>query len=156
MHDWYWGRAEAGPYTVISAFITSADRYGGGQAIPFVLIRDGVIVADDWRKVSCALEDVFYDDKTGKPVANVVRYDYEEGDVRYRVTYRRERDIERAKFVDLIGGFKGFLASLAGFDGAYLRFSGTVTIERLEGDQVVERHANESAVWELMYLGKAR
>ncbi len=155
MHDWYWGRAEAGPYTAITSFITASDRYGGGQGIPFVLFKDGKVLAQDGRYAKCGLEGVFVDKKTGKPVANKLRYDYDDGKVHYRVIYERERDIEKAKFADSIGGFKGFLAALFGFDGAYLRFTGKVTIERLEGDAVLESASADDAVWELMYLGHA-
>jgi hypothetical protein len=155
MHDWYWGRAEAGPYTVISSFITASARYGGGQGSSFVLFKDGKALAQDGAYVKCSLEDVYADKETGKPVANVVRYDYDDGASRYRVTYRRERDIEKAKFADALGGFMGFLAKLSGFDGAYLRFAGKVTVERFEGGEVAESASQDDAVWELMYLGRA-
>lgn len=42
---------------------------------------------------------------------------------------------------------------LMGFDGAYLRFTGELGIERYEGGISVERAAGE-AIWELMYFGK--
>jgi hypothetical protein len=44
---------------------------------------------------------------------------------------------------------------LIGFDGAYHRFTGKVTIEKSEGNartEIFEDHA----IWELMYFGKAR
>jgi hypothetical protein len=61
----------------------------------------------------------------------------------------------RTKFVDLLTGFKRFLARFAGFDGAYLRFGGTATLERFEAGRVVETVSQDSAVWELMYFGHA-
>ena len=48
----------------------------------------------------------------------------------------------------------GTLAKLIGFDGGYLRFEGTATIEKLEGGTVVET-VSDPAVWELMYFGKS-
>lgn len=155
MHDWYWGRAEVGPYTVISAFITATDYYGGGQGSTFVLFRDDEVLAEDGRYVTCTLDDVYVDAKTGKPVANTICYDYDDGKNRYRVTYRRERDIESARFADEAGGFKRFIAGIIGFDGAYLRFTGQVTIEILEGNRIVKSVSQDAAVWELMYLGHA-
>jgi hypothetical protein len=47
------------------------------------------------------------------------------------------------------------VARLIGFDGAYHRFTGKVTIEKFEGGVRVERF-DDRAIWELMYFGKAR
>ena len=49
---------------------------------------------------------------------------------------------------------KRVIARLIGFDGAYRRLAGKVTIERLEADARVERFDGH-AVWELMYLGRS-
>ena len=49
---------------------------------------------------------------------------------------------------------RGLLARLIGFDGAYLRFTGDVQLDRYEGDRVVESQHAE-AIWELMYFGHA-
>ena len=48
----------------------------------------------------------------------------------------------------------GLAAKLVGFDGGYLRFEGTASIEKLENGAVVEK-ASDPAVWELMYFGKS-
>jgi hypothetical protein len=155
MHDWYWGRAAVGPYTIITAYITSAQRYGGAAEPFFLLARDGKVLADDGGRVKCSLEGIYTDAKTRKPVARTVRYDYDDGTSRYRVTFERERDIERVLFADQVSGFERFMAWLIGFDGAYLRFTGKVTVERLEGGAVSESVSQDDAVWELMYFGKA-
>jgi hypothetical protein len=55
--------------------------------------------------------------------------------------------------IDKVKGFKGILAKLVGFDGAYMRFTGEVTVERFEGDKKMETVKEKSAVWELMYFG---
>jgi hypothetical protein len=47
------------------------------------------------------------------------------------------------------------LAKLLGFDGAYLRFTGDLRIDRLEDGQVVET-AEDKALWEEMYFGRNR
>ena len=44
---------------------------------------------------------------------------------------------------------------LIGFDGAYHRFTGKVTVEKFEAAVRVERF-DDRAIWELMYFGKAR
>ena len=46
------------------------------------------------------------------------------------------------------------VARLCGFTGGYIRFEGTATIEKLEGNSVVEK-VSDPAVWELMYFGKS-
>jgi hypothetical protein len=57
--------------------------------------------------------------------------------------------------IDDVHGPKRVLAHLARFDGAYLRFAGTLDIEHHRGTAIVEKHSSE-AIWELMYLGHAR
>ena len=47
------------------------------------------------------------------------------------------------------------MAKLVGFEGSYLRFEGSATVERLEKGITVESATEDSAVWELMYFGKA-
>jgi hypothetical protein len=153
--NWYWGRARIGDFTVIASFITATDRYGGAALPVFMLAHGGTIVADDATKVRFSSGEVFTDSYTGKPVAGTIVYEYDDGADRYRITFRRRADLARTRFVDLLTGFTRFLARLAGFDGAYLRFTGTVTLERFEGDRVVETASQDSAVWELMYFGHA-
>jgi predicted secreted hydrolase len=155
IHDWYWGRAQIGSYTVIASYITASGTYGSTPLPIFMLARDGAIIADDATKVRFSTEGVYSDPYTGKPVAAVVAYDYDDGASRYRITFRRGADLVRTRFVDMLGGFESFLARLSGFDGAYLRFTGTVTLERFEAGQVVETKTESSAVWELMYFGHA-
>jgi hypothetical protein len=155
VHDWYWGRARIGGYTAIASFITATGRYGGTALPVFLLARGGTIVADDASKVRFSAGEVFTDPLTGKPVAATIAYEYDDGTSRYRVTFRRRADLVRTRFVDLLAGFTKLLALLARFDGAYLRFGGTVTLERFEGGRVVETASQDSAVWELMYFGHA-
>jgi len=42
---------------------------------------------------------------------------------------------------------------LIGFDGSYLRFEGSATVDKIENGVVVESVTEPSAVWELMYFG---
>lgn len=48
----------------------------------------------------------------------------------------------------------GLLAKMIGFDGGYLRFEGTATIEKFEDGKTVEK-VSDPAVWELMYFGRS-
>jgi hypothetical protein len=141
MHNWYWGPAKAGPYTVIACHITATEAYGYETQILYMLAKDDEIAADDHERVSFEIERVATDGRTGKPVADITRYTYRDGDARYVVTFERQKTIVQTIFT--------------GFDGAYHRFTGKVTIEKFEKDLRVEIF-DEHAIWELMYLGKAR
>jgi hypothetical protein len=155
MHDWYWGRARIGDYSVIASYIVAADRFGGGAATVFMLARNGQIVAEDGTKVSFTAEEVHIDERTKKPVADKLIYDYDDGKDRYRISFRRKRDLANVLFIERAKGLQAILARLAGFDGAYLRFTGEATVERFEGGRVVETASQDAAVWELMYFGHA-
>jgi hypothetical protein len=153
MHDWYWGRAAVGPYTVISSWITTTQKFGGQSGGTFVLWRDGKLLAEEGEYATCQLDDVYVDPGTKKLVANRLTYDYNDGTKHYRVIYEREKDIENVALINKLSGLKYLVATIIGFDGAYLRFSGTVTIEELERNTVTRSTTEGSAVWELMYLG---
>ena len=92
------------------------------------------------------------DSKSGKPIANVVVYEYEDGPERYRVSYRRSETIVDEKLITRVSGFKHLLAKLTGFDGAYLRFTGNVQLERFVNGELVE-DVSDPGIWEMMYLG---
>lgn len=120
-----------------------------------MLAKDGKIIADDDAKVSFETDRVAIDGKTGKPVADVTRYTFRDADTRYVVSFEREKTILQAVFTDRMPFLKRIAARLIGFDGAYHRFTGKVTIEKFEEDartEIFEDHA----IWELMYFGRAR
>jgi predicted secreted hydrolase len=155
MHHWYWARGSAGPYSVIASYITAEKEYGYSTLPVFMLARDGKLIADDKSKVTFEELAPYTDTDTGKPVANLTRYTYTDGDERYVVTYTRHSDLSTVKFVDALKGPKKLAAMISGFDGAYLRFVGEVRIERYEGETLAESYVDD-ALWELMYFGKAR
>lgn len=155
MHNWYWARASVGPYTVIASHITATAAYGHETQIVYMLAKDGEIIADDETKVAFDAERVETDSKTGKPVADVTRYTYRNADTSYVVSFERQKTILQAILTERAPLFKRIIARLIGFDGAYHRFIGKVTLERFEGDartEIFEDHA----IWELMYFGKTR
>jgi hypothetical protein len=154
MHNWYWARGSIGPYTIIASYITATAAYGYETQIVYMLAKDGQIIADDDAMVSFETDRVAIDGKTGKPVADLTRYTYHDGDTRYVVSFEREKTIVQSVFTDRAPPLKRLLARLIGFDGAYHRFTGKVTIEKFEADAVVERF-DDRAIWELMYFGKA-
>jgi hypothetical protein len=155
IHDWYWARASAGPYTIIASCITATAAYGYETQVVYMLARDGKIIADNDANVSFETDRVAMDSKTGKPVANVTRYTYHDANTRYVVSFKREETILQVIFADRMPILKRIVAQLIGFDAAYHRFTGKVTIEKLEGGVRVECF-DDRAIWELMYFGKAR
>jgi hypothetical protein len=155
MHHWYWARGAAGPFSVIASYITAERAYGYSALPVFMLARDGRLLADDRTKVAFEELGRYTDTETGKPVGNVTRYTYTDGDERYVVTFTRHSDLALTKMVDDLKGLKKAAAKLSGFDGAYLRFAGELRVERYQGEELVENHTDD-ALWELMYFGKAR
>jgi hypothetical protein len=155
VHDWYWARGQAGPYSVIASYITSAGKYGYEPIPIFMLARDHALVGDDPARVTFEREGVYTDQATGKPVAATTRYTYADGEDRYVVSFTRSQDLSESRMIDSVRGIKHIAARLARFDGAYLRFSGDLEISRYHGGELDETYKDE-AIWELMYFGHAR
>jgi hypothetical protein len=155
IHHWYWARGQAGPYTVVASYVTAQRKYGYAELPIFLLAENGRIVADDAGKVTFEELGTYTDTSTGKPVANVTRYTYTDGDDRYVVTFTRHRDLTADRMIDQIPGVKKVAAKLTRFDGAYLRFTGELRVEHLRAGHVLASHA-DTAIWELMYLGRTR
>ncbi len=155
VHDWYWARGQAGPYSVIASYITSAEKYGFEPLPIFMLARDNVLVGDDPANVTFEREGLYTDQATGKPVAATTRYTYQDGEDRYVVSFTRTHDLSVSRMVDSITGVKRVAARLARFDGAYLRFAGDLEISRCRGSELAETYSDD-AIWELMYFGHAR
>jgi hypothetical protein len=154
VHDWYWVRGQAGPYSVIASYVTATKSYGSEPIPIFMLARDNVVIGDDPTKVTFEREGIYTDDATGKPVARETSYIYQDGDDRYAVSFTRRRDLTRSRMIDSVKGLKHIAARLARFDGAYLRFAGDIEVSHHHGGELVDTYADE-AIWELMYFGHA-
>lgn len=156
MHHWYWGRAKIGDYKVISSWITAEKKYGYKGHDVFMIAKNGEILGDNSNHTLKFLpQDRYVDEYTGKPVYNKVIYEYvTESGEEYRITYDRQGDINKTRFVDVLPKPLGLLAKMGGFDGGYLRFTGTASIEKMVDGAVVEK-VSDPAVWELMYFGKS-
>ena len=99
-----------------------------------------------------SMRDVAIESDTGKPVAHQVIYEYIDGPERYVLTFTREKDTLHYKFIEELHGIKARLARLLHVDGAYLRFTGELSLEHYQADQLIETQRDE-ALWELMYFG---
>ena len=153
MNDWYWGRAKIGDYVVVSSYIY-ANKKDGYHPIPiFMLAKDGKILADKADQyLHYEEKDFIKDSYTKRHVAGTLIYDYNdtEQDIHYRITYKKDgEDIERQIMRDIVGKPLAVLFYLFGFRGSYHRMSGTVMLERFEGENVVEK-IEAPAMWEQM------
>ena len=155
IHNCYWARASAGPYTIIASYITATVAYGYETQIVYMLAKDGKIIADDDANASFEADRLAVDSKTSKPVADVTRYTYQNAGTRYVVSFEREKTILQAVLTERAPLLKRIIARIIGFDGAYHRFTGKVTVEKFERGARVECF-DDHAIWELMYFGKAR
>jgi hypothetical protein len=153
INHWHWARGQAGPYTTVASYITAEEEFGHSELPIFLLARDGRVVADDAAKVRFEELGTYTDAGSGKPVANVTRYTYTDGDDTFVVTFTRHRDLAVARLINELHGPKKVAARLVRFDGAYLRFTGELRIEHRHAGTVVDSYA-DPAIWELMYLGK--
>lgn len=152
INHWYWGRAQAGDYSIVASYIVAEKAYGSAELPIFMLAKAGRIIADDARKVSFHVEDEHLDPVSGKPVANVVVYEYEDGPERYRIRYRRSETIVDDRLIERVRGVRHLLARLARFDGAYLRFTGNVQLEHYVDRELTEE-VSDPGIWEMMYFG---
>jgi len=154
--DWYWGRGQALPYSVIASYITAHEKYGYATIPIFMLAGDSVLIGDDPARLTFEMLGTFTDSVTKKPVANITRYTYGTDKERYVVTFTRHRDLSRSRTIEGLHGIKRAAAELLRFDGAYLRFSGEIRVEHYQGSEIVDQYATEDEIWELMYFGHAR
>lgn len=154
MHHWYWGRANIDNYTVISSYITAEKKYGYQEFPIFMLAKNDKIIGDDPEYLTFSKSDIFIEPRTKKPVPRNICYDYNDGNNHYKVTYLYEKTILNSPMIELLPPIKKAAAKLAKFDGAYLRFSGTVKLEVFDkSDNLIETH-QDRAIWEEMYFGK--
>jgi hypothetical protein len=105
--------------------------------------------------VRFSLEGEQVDEHSGKPFAQVVTYEYDDGADRYVIRYQLKSTIVDEWMIDRVAGAKHVLAKVARFDGAYLRFTGQVELEHFIDGQSVEKVA-DPGIWELMWFGHVR
>jgi hypothetical protein len=100
INHWYWGRAQAGPYSIVASYITAEEKYSNTELPIFMLAKDGAVIADDPDKVRFWLEGEQVDEHSGKPFAQVVNYEYEDGAHRYVIRFQRETTMVDERMID--------------------------------------------------------
>lgn len=154
MHHWYWGRANIDDYTVISSYITAEKKYGYQKFPIFMVAKNNQILTGDVKYLTYTESNLVVDEKTQKPVHHQLCYDYDDKQNHFKVTYSWGKTILNSRFADNLPPVQKAAAKLSGMDGAYLRFSGKVTLEVFDkSGKLVETHTN-NALWEEMYFGK--
>ncbi len=148
VHDWYWGRANLGGYTVIATHVVAQAGYGGGAHTDLVIAKDGRVVAQGNAAVAFEADGVQSDPVTGKPVADRLRYTLLDGGVRWLVTFRRQ--------ATLLHRFLDDAPAAPDADpehgGAYHRFVGTCEIEIADATGTQQVPAAPT-LWEMMWFG---
>lgn len=153
VNNWYWGRGSVGPYTFITAQIVNEKEYGYEPVTIFMVAKDGRVIADDHSNVTFSKSGVSTDEKSGKPVADKHSFAYQDGDSFLKIAYERRSTVLHQFLADSLPADVKEQAVAGGYDGAYLRFDGTVHLTRRESGQPTEELAAD-AIWELMYFGK--
>jgi hypothetical protein len=141
MHDWYWARAEVGSYTIVVAHTTMQPNFGSLTHTDLVLVKDGSFIALGSANVVFEKDEdqISPDPETGKPVAHLTRYIFDDGVFRCVVSFQ-VIDILKRHLFDT--------------DGAYHRFSARCDIEVTENG-VKEILSPGRGLMELMWLGSA-
>lgn len=151
MHHWYWGRAKIGDYQVISSYLTGQKKYGYRHAPVFMLVKDGKLIGDEISRVHFTQTDAAFDEKTGKHYYKTLIYEYDAEDAHYKISYRMEDFLEQS-FMGTDKQPLHFILGLMRLAPAYIRFTGTASIEKSVNGQITENVSNP-AIWELMYFG---
>lgn len=151
LHHWYWGRANIGPYTVISSYTVANAKYGYKSFKSLFLANDHQVISLDSSKVDFKETDVVNDPQTGKPFGKEIQFETTDS-TSYRITYIQKNTILQEKMINHLSGKMLEIAEQNHFDGAYLRFTGTVRLEVIEDGKVIEQY-EQPALWEEMYPG---
>lgn len=159
MHHWYWGRAKIGDYQVISSYITAHKPYVYEHFPIFLISRNGEKLGDDPRYLTYSQSEPEFDPITEKHYHKKLVYDYNDGTQHYRITYTAEKIIETFVVADSKTSVQAksnpiqlWVVKKAGLAPSYIRMVGTVTLDRFEGEEIVE-HLEAPGLWEQMYFG---
>ena len=151
-HHWYWGRAQVGKYLVVSSLNWSAPQFAYATFPVFFLVEDGEIKSTSGDGIVFRQEGRMIDEHSGKPYHKKISYFYPAADADYTVTYELGEVILSEKHVDTMPPEQAEKMKAIGYDGAYLRFKGTVSVTKRTPDGREETETGEG-MWEEMYFG---
>ncbi len=150
---WYWGRGHVGPYSFVTAYLTTTKKYGYTTIPWYMLAHNGKVIADDGTKMTFSKSESEIDEHTGKPIPDKLIFDYRDGSARYALTFTREKTLVSQTLIDLATGAQKVLAELIRYPGGYLRFSSPVSLDHYEGDELIE-HYEEPGTFEETYFAR--
>ena len=125
------------PYILATSFINWNEPYA--PAFDFLLAKNGKIIADNGQLLQLTEKELKIDQETGKPYGNLLECSYKEGNNQFMISLENQDIIVRNRFHDAK-------------DGAYLRFSGNVTIKSFDNNNLSDE-ISETGIWEMMYFG---
>lgn len=129
--------------------------YGYVPTPVYMLVDPEGNLYDDATKLTFEATDVEVDPETGKPFHNHIIYDYVDEDkgLRFKITCNRDKTIVSHKLADQLPPVMRLAVSATGFDGAYVRFTGNIVLEKYVNGELVDK-ITDAALWEMMYFGK--
>ena len=139
IHHWYWGRAQVGPYLIITSTLYGEQQLDYENVNTFFIGKDGEILAYEGKNTQYTISGVVIEPETQKPVPNKILVEYKDDIQKYSLTLERKRDILHQRFHDEN-------------NGAYLRFAGNAELKASNKEET--KVYNETAIWEMMYFGK--
>lgn len=146
MHHWYWGRAKVGDYQVISSYITAKENYGYEHFPIFVIYKNGEKLGCDIKAITYEQRDKTFDPITQKHYHKTLIYNYNDGKYRFRITYSAENIIETFVVDEGYGSARAkaskaliWFVKKMKLAPSYIRMVGTVTLERFDGNEIVEK-----------------
>ena len=159
MHHWYWGRAKVGEYQVISSYITAGEKYGYEHFPIFVIYKNGKKIGCDINAITYTQTDKAFGPITKKHYHKTLIYDYNDGTHHFRITYAAEDIIETFVVDEGYGSARAkagkamiWFVKKMKLAPSYIRMTGSITVERFEGNECVEK-LSEHGIWEQMYFG---
>ena len=156
INHWYWGRAQAGAYSIVASYITAEHKYGDAE-VPVFLLGRGTARSSPTTPTTSRSSWGSGTPTSAAAIPSPMSSSTSTAalDDLYRVSFRRRETITDRQLIDEISGAKRLLARLAHFDGSYLRFTGDVQLEHFVNGVKVE-DVRDPGIWELMYFGHAR
>lgn len=152
INHWYWSRSELGPYTLIACQIVPNRKYGRQPINIIHMIKDGNTVPTNPDHLEFKKAGTFKG-LGGKPIGNQLLFSYRDDDNVFNLQLNRSKNIMELYLIQPESKRK-LAKLLTGFNGVYVRITGTAKLDIYTGNEVTESYSNDKSIWELMYFGE--
>lgn len=85
---------------MIASFITADQRYGGTQFPILLLAKGDEVLVGESSHVTFSSTETATEEKSGKPVASRLAWDFKDGNKAYRISFRRQKDLVRTSLLN--------------------------------------------------------